>query len=105
MYYPANKLDSRNIGSVVAFRNDGMKVHGILELMETNAESVELTLQGSEETFLLEPADQVNVILTSEAAYALHSKNALESIRDMLSEALPLIPKTETPAVLQLVAA
>lgn len=93
-FYTAQQLDSRNIGSVVKFHSDGMRVHGILELMETGAKEIELTLQGGGETYLLDPTDKVDVILTSEAAFALHSKNALEQIRDMLAEALPSVTKS-----------
>jgi len=89
MIYTADKLDSRNIGSVVKFQSEGMKVHGVLELMETNVKEIVLTLQGADEVYVLEPYDKVDVILTSEAAYALHAKNALEQMRDMLAEALP----------------
>lgn len=87
--YTATQLDSRNIGSVVKFMSDGTRVHGILELMETSADTIELSLQGSDEVFLLGPTDKVDVILTSEAAFALFSKNALESVRDMLTELIP----------------
>lgn len=99
--YTAQQLDSRNIGSVVKFKSDGTLVHGILELMEVTTKEVELTLQGGDVTYLLLPTDKVDVILTSEAAFALHGKNALEQMRDMLAEVLPSFSK---PA-LQLVGA
>lgn len=76
----AGQLEARNIGSTIRFDWEGRRVFGVIAIVEKDVAAVDVTLGTSGDVYELDATEMVDIHLTAEANFLLHTKNTMEQL-------------------------